>query len=147
MGLEVFGADAHGAVEVGIVGVQPREDLAPCLAETAMGCIRGSLVHAGQVAELSFVTAQHFLGSVGRTAIHHDVLDPRVVLGENAGDGFGKISPHVVGGRDDADEWELRGHLRLCSLYRIVPNRQFGTAQWPVPVSTDTLSVCFAHEA
>ena len=52
--------------------------------------------------------AQQIEGAVGGAAVHHHVLEARVVLAADAGQGLGQEPLAVEDGRDDAHE----GHLR-----------------------------------
>ncbi len=109
MGGQVLGGGPHGAREKHVVGVQPHENLAGGLLKAAVQSVGRPLVLARKILQAAAVALKDLQSCVGRAAIHHDVLDARVVLGNHALDGFGQVRRRVIGRSDDAYQGQFGG--------------------------------------
>src|SRR5207244_436407 len=118
VGVQVGGGGTDGTGKERVVGIQPDEDFAAGMEKTTISSVGGTLVLAGEAADAIAVGGQNPGGFVGRSSVHYDDLQIRVVLGEDALDSFAEVSRHIVGRRNDGYEGRgggIHGHTHYIN--------------------------------
>ena len=103
----------EGAGQIGVVGVQPRHDLAARETEPLVDGIGLAFVRAPVPGEAIAIALENLRGVVGRNRVHHQHLHVGHPLIEDAAQG-GLDPPAVVVGRDHDAETGC-GHGVTCS--------------------------------
>jgi len=88
--------------------VEKGEDLAPGDQEAPVDRVGGSLVGTGDQTQPVAIAPENLEGSVGRAAVHDDILDAGIVLSKYAADGFLNIQRQVIHRSDDAYQGRIR---------------------------------------
>ena len=125
VGHQVAGRGADGARQKRVVGIEPDEDLAARLKETAVRGVRRPLVLAGETADAVAVAGQNSRRFVGGSAIHYDDFDIGVVLGEDAFQGFREITRHIERRRNYGNQGkggEIHSHAPLYQHWKKGPS-------------------------
>ena len=98
------------ALEVEVVRVEPGQDVTLAAARAFVDGGRLAAVGpARPVGQPAFERPDHVQGLVGRSAVHHHDLEPRIVLPEDAVESLPEVSPLVERGDDDPDRGQRGG--------------------------------------
>src|SRR5579862_1364634 len=106
------GRDCFGLV--GVVGVQPAEDVATSHREALVERVRLATIRLRDPVQV-FVLGKDLERSVRRSAVNDDVLDRRIRLRHDALDRFSKVPGLIEGGGDDRDERHTARGMRTGS--------------------------------